>query len=177
VDQVQAHRIEHLLHLLKVVLLRCVEDTSDEQSSEGSLSRIVGALDFAALALFLAQFHRGLKAIDLQAQGAIEFPQLPQRGLANEAIIADNLADNRTVLLLHKALVVALARSAAGQGELFALTVGGQLDSDELVAIIRVNPQQGEGQHVSGVGERGDDLILVAVNQGEAFRPSGGDIR
>jgi hypothetical protein len=56
--------------------------------------------------MFRQEFHRGLEAIDIQAQSSIEFRQLPIGVFSDEAIITHHLTDNRSILLFDKTLIV-----------------------------------------------------------------------
>ena len=68
---------------------------------EWSFRWIVDVTHFLPLALFGEQFHRGLKAIDIQAQRPVEFGELPIGIFAGQAIVAYHLAHNRPILLLQ----------------------------------------------------------------------------
>src|SRR5260370_6834993 len=109
------------------------------------LCLIVGPPYFTAFSLLRLQFHRGLKAIDIYPQRPIEFRQLSVGKFSSEAVIADHLADNLPIFLLHIALIVTLARASASKSDVFLLTVGRQLHVNELSSIIRIDTQQRKG--------------------------------
>lgn len=56
------------------------------------------------------------------------------------------------------------------------LAVAQQVGVDELGAVVRVQPQQGEGQRLAHGGDGGGDRLLGAVEQGDALRPGGMNI-
>jgi hypothetical protein len=67
--------------------------------------------DFSPIPLLLQQLHGGLEAIDIQAQRSVEFRQLTVGAFSNEAIV-HHLAHNRSILLLHKTLIVFQRRAS-----------------------------------------------------------------
>ena len=98
---------------------------------------------------------------------------LPQHGIESvehrelfggvEARVADVAPDHAPVLLLHVAAVVLPVGPRAREGDALVLAVAQQFVVDELTAVVRVDPQQREGQGLADVPDRGEDVHLGLV--------------
>jgi len=93
-------------------------------------------MHFFPVALFRQKLHRGLEAVDIQAQSSVSgracvFP--------SEAIIPNNLTHNRTILLLHKTLISFLVRPSSGKGDVFLFTIRHHYLIDEFSSVIGIN--------------------------------------
>jgi len=69
------------------------------------LRLIIGAVNLASFSLLRLQFHRGLKAVDIQAQRSIQFGELSIGKFPDEAIIADHLTHDLSIFLLDVTLI------------------------------------------------------------------------
>src|SRR5258708_37751720 len=98
-----------------------------KESLHRGLRLIVGTAYLTTLSLLRLEFHRGLKAIDIHPQRAIELCELPVGKFPREAIVADHLAHNLSIFLLYVALIIAVARTPSGKGEVCLLTIGHHL--------------------------------------------------
>src|SRR5665213_920111 len=80
------------------------------------------------------------------------------------------------VLLLHMGPVVLVARAGPGEGDVMLGAIGQQVVVDELTAVVRVDPEDGErelGDHVlDGLEDPDGRLVLDRSVDG----PSGGDV-
>ena len=111
---------------------------------EWRLRLIIGAAHLAAFSLLRLQFHRGLKAVDIQAQRSIQLGELPIGEFPDEAIIADHLTHDLSIFLLYVTLIITVLRTPSRKGDVFLLTVGRQFNIDELSSIVGVNAQEGK---------------------------------
>jgi len=97
-------------------------------------------------ALLAHELFDRLEEVDVQASQGVDAGQLGIGALGGEAIIADEMADDGPVLLLHMRAVILLPGAAAGEGNALADTVPIQGLVDELRAIVAVEGPQGHGQ-------------------------------
>src|SRR5581483_8193682 len=132
---------------------------------------IVGAADAASFASLRRQLHRGLEEVHVQAQGAVELAQLPIGAFSLETIVADEVADDRAVLLLDEALIVLAGDATPGEADRMLLAVGHQLGVEELAAVVGVEATDREGEQALGAIEGGEDRVLGAIKQGQALGP------
>jgi len=100
--------------------------------------RIVASAEVTAFALLDPQFHRRLEEVHVQPERPIQLSQLPVRGLAFETVIADDLPDDRAILLLDVALVVLLRDPPAGERDVLPFAVRQEFGIQELAAVVRV---------------------------------------
>ena len=138
------------------------------------LGWIVHATHFFPVALFRQQFHRGLEAVDIQAQRPVEFGELPIGMFSNQAIIADHLAHNRAIFLFDKTLISFQIRPSSREGDLFLFTIGDHDLIDELSAVIGINPQNRKREQRACALEGSQHRLLAPMQEGKAFRPAGG---
>jgi len=82
----------------------------------------------------------------VQAGEPIDAPELGIGGGGGEAIIADEVPDHGTVLLLDMGAVVFLPGTTAGKGDAALMTVVVQVLVDELTAVIAVEAEERHGQ-------------------------------
>ncbi len=111
-----------------------------------SLRWIVDAVYLFPVPLLRQELHRGLEALDIQAQGSVQFAELPVRMFPNQAIIADHLADNRSVFLRNKALIIFQMGASPRERQVFFLTRSDQRLIDDFPTVIGINPQNGKGK-------------------------------
>ncbi len=172
----QAQWVQGLGNAKQLVLLVGRYDPRGEQALHRRLCLIVGPVHLVALALFGLELHRRLKAVDIQAQGSVQFGELSVRQFADKAIIADHLPHNLPILLLHITLVIALSGTSPGEGNVCLFTKSQQFDIDKLRAIVRVKAEHRERKQVLGALEGCDDHLLTSVEQRQAFGPAGGNV-
>src|SRR5262249_42688887 len=89
---------------------------------------------------------------------------------------ADELADDRAVLLLHMGTVVLLPGAAAGEGDAMEATVVPQPTVDELGAVVAVEPEERHGEARSDAVDGAADPILALAPDGLQFDRRGGDV-
>jgi hypothetical protein len=77
----------------------------------------------------------GQVEVDIQSHCSIDLSELPIGGHTLKAVIADQLAHNRAILLFHKALIVLLSDTTACEGQFLAGTIREQLSIEELGTI------------------------------------------
>ncbi len=172
----QPNGVQRPIDRLQSALAAHVEHTTGQHPLERRLSWSVHSSHPTAGARLGAQLHRRLEEVDVQPHGSVQLGQLAIGALAFEAVVADQLPHDRTVLLLDEALVVLVGHPATGEGELFVGTVGQQFLIDELAAVVGVDPEQGEGEHAARPLQRMDDAMLGAMQQRQALGPGRGHV-
>jgi hypothetical protein len=77
----------------------------------------------ATIALFADELQRGLEEVHVEPGRPIQLAKVPIGALALEPVVADELADDRAILLLDVALVVLVGGAATREGDplLFAV--------------------------------------------------------
>ena len=145
---------------------------------EWRLRRVIDVAHFFPFPLLRPQLHRGLEAIDIQAQRSIEFRELPISMFTNEPIIADHLADNRSIFLLYKALIHFLIGSSTRECHLFLFTIGHQCLIDAPLHRYQYQiPRIGKGKSMRASLDGCQHCLLTAIQEGQAFRPASRYIR
>ncbi len=172
----QTQRIQGLLDGGETVRRFRREDTARQHALIGCLGGIVPSPHPAALALLLLPLHRRLKAVNREAPRAIDCRALPIGRLALESIVADQLADDRAMLLFDGTVVVLPLGPTARAGDPLALTVREDRFVQERAPIVGSKPQQGERQALSSPREGLDDGVLAAMHEREVCRPARGDV-
>jgi len=81
----------------------------------GCSGGIIPANDFVTNPLFADEFEHGLKEVDIQAPILVNVVQQGQLLVAFQAVIADEVADDRPVLLLTPPLQYWYMRASAGE--------------------------------------------------------------
>ena len=87
-------------------------------------------------------------------QQPLQCPDLIQQvelGRGVVAVIADGLAHDVPVLLLHVSAIVLVARPGPGEHQILGFTPAEQLPVDELAAVIRIDSQDRAWEARSGV--------------------------
>ena len=126
-----------------------VEVDGGEDASIRSLGGGVALADVGAVALFGDQLEGGLPVVGPEAEGDVDGLEGGE-GLGRlVAVVPDEPADDRPVLLLDVGLVVLPVRSAAGEGQLLPPTPAQQVVIQKLAAVVGVQPEQREGQPVA----------------------------
>ena len=92
------------------------------------------------------------------------------------AIVTDQVPYDRTILFLHKSLIVSLVSPGPSERDLFLPAVLERLVVDELATVVRVQTQQRKGQSLGDGVERADHVRLASSQQGYTLGPAGSDI-
>ena len=94
----------------------------------------------------------------------------------NELIVAYDLADDRSVFLFHKTLIIFHAWASPCEGQVLLLTIGYHQVIDELCTIIRINAKQRKWEEAPCTLYRGENRFLALIEQGKTFSPTRCDI-
>src|SRR5262249_44572439 len=116
------------------------------------------------------------KKVDVQANQVIHPLQLREGGFGDEAIIANEVPDDRPVLLLDVRAVVFLPGPAAGKRDAVALTPRQQMAVDEFAAVVAVEPHQRHGQPLAHAMYGAAHALLVLAPDGVEFHPRRPDV-
>ncbi len=118
----------------------------------------------------------GLEEIGVHAKQAIDAGQLRVGRAGGVAVVADEGADEGTILLLDVRAVVLAVGPTAGKHDALppAVVVDGAID--ELGAVVTVQPAQGDGQAAADLVQGGLDALVVLAPDRVEFDPAGGDI-
>ena len=128
--------IEPLVEGLEFVPCGGRQHARRAQPLRGRLGTIEHAAHTGARALLAHELFDRLEEVDVPASQGVDAGQLGIGALGGEAIIADEMADDGPVLLLHMRAVVLLPGAAAGEGDALADTVSIQGLGDELRAVV-----------------------------------------
>lgn len=172
----QAHRVKRVAEAFQLLAALGWTQPARQQTLQRRLGSIIPARHLTALAALAHQFHGRLKEVDVEPHRPIQFGQLAIGALALEAIVADELADDRAIFLLDKALIVLAISSTARKRDLLALTKGQDLGIEKLAPVVGVESQERKWEQLLGTTERLNDDMLTALGQGEAFGPASGDV-
>jgi hypothetical protein len=88
------------------------------------LCAIIALGDTGAVADFRGELAQRLEEVPVEAEDAVEGVELRQRGVGGVAIVADEAADNRPILLFCIGLIVLPLRAAAYEVDPFAVAPG-----------------------------------------------------
>ena len=162
-----------LLQLLAPVLGQYILFQETPVRSSGGIIHLV---DSGTLAMLFLELHHRLEEVHVALYQGVESVQLGESLLGLVAVIGHQSSNYRPVLLLHMGIVFLLAGSGAGEGDALLLTVGKEVVVDELAAVVRVQPQQGEGQVLADVTDGAAHPLLALAHDGAAGHPTGGDV-
>lgn len=90
----------------------------------GGPGGVVHLVDPGPVSGLVLELHGGLKEVTVEAGQAIDPVELLQGSPGGVAVIPDEPAHHRPVLLLHVGAVVLLVRPGAGEGDALPLAVG-----------------------------------------------------
>lgn len=110
------------------------------QTQVGRFRFVVDALDLAADALLIGQFHDRFEKVDVEAQYRVNAIQLVDLFLCVMPSVANESPDHRPILLFDAWGVVLFACPTPREGEVLRRAVAIQLRIDKLAATIRMNP-------------------------------------
>src|SRR5437660_1150185 len=122
------------------------------------------------------QALHGLEEVRVEAEQAVDPSQLRIGGPRGVAIVADERADDRAVLLFDVSAVVLAVGPAAGEHDALAPAVVVQRAIDELRAIVTVQPAQGNGQATADLMQRRLDACVALAPDGLQLDPARGDV-
>jgi len=91
----------------------------------------------------------------------------------NQAIIADHLAYNRAILLLHKALIVFQVRASPRERQVCLFAIADQHFIDELSSVVGIDSQNRKREERACALEGHQQRLLAAMHEGQTFRPAG----
>src|SRR5579859_4715177 len=120
----QIQGIKGLSHCTERLLLRSRQDPREQEALQWCFGRVVDATHGFPILVFELQFHRGLKAVHIQAYRSVQFAQLPVGLFSSKTIIADERTDYCAIFLLDKALIILEPGTSSCESELFPLTIG-----------------------------------------------------
>ena len=145
------NRVQRLAHLHKAVLDFPWTRVVFQKSLKRCLGLVVFSTLLAAREPFLRlYFHRRLKTVHIVSYRSVQFVQLALSSGALEAVVADDLAHHRAVLLLDEALVVLPVSAAASERNLVFRTEVDYGVVQELAAVVRVETLELEGKVLDG---------------------------
>src|SRR6266480_6121275 len=108
----------------------------------------------------------------LNCQGDLTHASQLSVGLfSHEAVITNHLPDNRSILLLHKTLVIFHLRTSSCEGQMFLFTIGHHDLIDELPSIIRINSQDRKREQAPCVLDRCQNCLLALIEERKTFGP------
>jgi hypothetical protein len=136
--------VEALIEPLEFGALLRGEDARGSEALVGRLGAVVDAVGAGALAGLGQELLHGLEEVHVQAGELVDAPELAIGGMGDEAIIADELADDGAVLLLDVGAVVLLPGATAGKGDAVAAAPVVEAMVDELRAIVAVEADEGD---------------------------------
>src|SRR5450755_218631 len=96
--------------------------------------------------------------------------------LPDQAAMAHHLTHHHPIFLLDEALVPFLIWASSREGDLLTHTIGSHFFVDKLSTIVGIDSQDGKRKACPGTLESGQNRLRPTVEQGETFRPPGGDI-
>src|SRR4029453_5679317 len=152
------------------------ENADGAEAVVGGLGPVVDSVGARALASLRHELLDRLEEVDVQAGQAVDALQLRIGGSGREAIIADELADARAVLLFDMGTVVLFPRAAAREGDVLEATIGQERPVDELGAIVAVEPDERDGQARPDAVDGAADPLLPLAPDGFQFDPGRRDI-
>src|SRR5579864_9330712 len=95
---------------------------------------------------------------------------------ANEAIVVDYLAYNRSIFLFDKTLVSFLIRPSTREGNLFLFTIRYNFLIEELPTVISIDPQDRKREQRWCALEGRQHRLSTAVEERKAFSPACRDV-
>jgi len=152
------------------------QDAGRQQALMGCLGAIVAFRDPGAVADLGGQLAEGLEEVPVEAQDTVEGVEVREGRAGRVAIVANEAAYDRPVLLLGVGLIVLAPGAAAGEVDVFAAAPGEEEVVEKLPAIIGMELAQGHGQALADEVHAGADALVAFAPDGVAFRPAGGDI-
>lgn len=129
------------------------------------LRPIVCTPQLTAIPLFRVEFHGGLKTLDRDPLRSVAFGQLAIDPLPRETIRSDHLPNNLAIFRLSIALIVTFARASSRKCDMLLFTKSMSFHVDQRCSILRVHPQQREGEQ-----------LLYSLEEGETFGPASRDV-
>jgi len=148
------------------------QNAREQETLQWRFRRIVAKGDLFAVALFREQLHGRLEAIDIQAQGPVQFLQLLEGVFPNKAIIAYHLTDDRSIFLLHKTLIIFHAWASPCERQVFALTIRHYQVIDKLSSIVCVNPKQRKWEETPCALNGRENRFLALIEERKTFGPA-----
>ena len=109
---------------------------SGQDTLKRGSGRIIAFDEFFVHVFFRYQFEDGLEEVGIEAQVGIDALEKQEFFFGLEAVIANEAADNRPVLLLDMGLVVFMVRARASKGDLFGKAVVVEQVVDKFAAIV-----------------------------------------
>ena len=134
----ELHRIEHRKSSLQLLLGGLWDLIGSEQALVGRSWCVILFRDFRSLARLRFQFERGLKEVDIAAGGFVQRTQRFGGFHARKSAIADELPNDRSILLLHPGLIVLAVRPGAGKLQAGSPAVVQNRFVDECTVVIRI---------------------------------------
>ena len=119
----ETHRIEPQVLVCQYVALLLGQHIRVQESSVWSLGRIIHFVNPSPVSGLALQLHHRLEEIDVASDQPVYPFELVQSLFGALAVVADQTAHHRPVLLLHIYVFVLFVRPAASEGDLFLLTV------------------------------------------------------
>src|SRR5215213_2257207 len=139
----------------------------------GGLGGVAACADAGAVALLGDQLEGGLPMVGPEAERLVDGLECGE-GLAGlVAVVAEEPADDRPVLLLDMSLVVLPIRAAPGEGQLLPPAPAQQVVIQELAAVVGVDAEQREGQPIPELLQGVDDGSLTLPPDRLALGPAG----
>jgi hypothetical protein len=96
---------------------------------------------------------------------------------ANQAIVADYLAHNSSILLFYKTLIILQIRATPRERHVFLFTIGDHCLVDEFSTVIGINSQNGKWEERACALEGSQHRLLAPMHERQAFRPAGCYVR
>src|SRR5438552_1505896 len=172
----QLEGVEAVIERLKLLAFRRGEHAGGAEALVRRLGPVVDAVDPRAVPRLRHELFHGLEEVHVQAGEAIDAGELSIGSLGSEAIIADELADDGAVFLLHVRAVVLLPGAAAGERDPLALTPRVELVVDELRAVVAVEPDERHREARADVMDRRAHALLPLAPEGFELDPRRGNI-
>lgn len=146
----------------------------------GGTGRVIAANKSRAFTDFASQFHRGLEQILEDPKLIIELVGSLLGLCGVVAIPAHKLSDMGPVFLLDVRVIILFVGTRAGElngtASWALLTEGKKVVVDELTAVVRVDPLEGERKLVFDLGERIQDTQGALTHDGLALYPAGSNV-
>jgi len=175
----QEERVGGLAELSEGRLAGRIQDGGGAQAVEGRLGAVIGAGQGAVgSATLVLQAHNGVEEVVQEPHAVVDLIEQVGLGDGVQPGEADVAADEGAVLLLDEGVVILAERAGAGKGQAGnrLLPVGEQEAIEELVAIIRMQLDDGERQAGQDAGKAILHDGVAPPQDGHPLAPAGSNV-
>src|SRR5262245_6568272 len=169
-------RIEILIDSFELLLVSLLNLGRGQDSPIRGLRQVVFLADSRAITLLRAKLHHRLEEVRIEPQMSIKLVEQFELWLCLVNQIYDIAPYDRIILLFDKTVIVLAVVARTGEGDLLLQTVAQEMIIDKFAAVVRIDPQQIEGQPLTNLEQRFKDRNLSFVAHSHRFCPTRADI-